>query len=172
MTPYFASTERQKALRAAVHRWEGSSFHRTASKAGVAGSCVSMVANVLTQCGLPLDLLGPLPAWSTGHGIHHKDSQLLAWLMAVAARLRAEDSRYRLMPQDGGEPLMVGDLPVIKAARTPHHLGICDAPNRLAHICSVRGFVREPEEAHRKARTLHSSFRIVEKPMQTEEPTP
>lgn len=160
MTPYFDSEARRKTLRTAVSRWEGSSFSQKVAKPGVAGCCVGMVADVLEACGLPVAALGPLPQWSPGHGMHHAESQLLSWLLAVAARLRAEGGAYRLEAQPADEAIMVGDLVVLKAGQTPHHLAICEAPGRLAHIHFTCGFVREPLDMHRAAKSLHSAFRI------------
>lgn len=161
MKPYFNSEERRIAVRDAVNKWHGTPFHESLCKPQQGTNCVRFVAAVLGDCGIPVDLI-QLPKYSLTHGYHHKESQLTEWLHGLATMLEEKHIDIKLMPVDREEPFLYGDLVVLKHKQTPHHLGICDALGRVAHIHRVAGFVREPERLHRSQKTLHSIFRIFE----------
>lgn len=128
MTPYFSSPDRQKQLREALAARHGRPWRHTQEANGNGYNCFHLVVEVYGAAGLDVDRLRKFRGGSLNWGKFHPDSQILSFLLSDPECRR----RGRLIyPPD---PMMAGDLVVIRQGISDSHLAIAESDRVAWHI--------------------------------------
>jgi hypothetical protein len=143
--PFYRTPERRAALIAAAHSWLHTPFAENCAVRGPQGGvdCVHFLAAVHAEAGAcePIELpVLPVEQVRSWH-VHHAESKILEWF-------GRPELRGRVRRLDDGEPMMAGDMPVLRLEQTEHHLALWAAPS-LYHVAIPAGVVahsvRDPE---------------------------
>jgi hypothetical protein len=157
-TPYYQSVERQTALRHAARAWLGTPFRENCAVRGLAGGvdCVHFLAAVHAEAGacplveLPAEPVEVVRQWH----VHHPESKILDWL-------GRPDVRGRVRRLEEGEPLMPGDMPVLRVEQAEHHLTLWLQPE-LLHVAIPAGVVSHSTRDPELLRRIRCTYRIIE----------
>jgi hypothetical protein len=161
MKIYYHTPERCALLQAEALDWLGTPFSENCAVKGRDGGvdCVHFLAAVHTAAGacaavdLPTLPVEQVRAWHQ----HNTRSLILDWLGQPAIR-----GRVRRL--DVGEPLLSGDMPVLKVGLTGHHLALVCGPE-LLHVAIPAGVVSASMRDRELLAAMLCAYRIFEAPV-------
>lgn len=160
MTPFFAPIERQKALQAAILRWQGTPFVQNAGECGVGVDCVRFVREVWREAGADVSEAEKIPSYELSWGRHQDKSQVLAWLHD---NLAAREMLARVDYEEGREPLP-GDLILVRPrqALSCHHVGVVFDYQIFYHVHISAGVMPDCIAYYKLADAIMEALRLME----------
>lgn len=155
-TPFYNTEERRAALVAEARSWLGTPFSENCAVKGPAGGidCVHYLAACHAAAGacapveLPVQPVEHVRHWHE----HHAESLILEWL-------GRPEVRGRVRRLDDGEPMMIGDMPLLEVQRTTHHATICCGPE-LLHVAIPAGVVSHSTRDRELMKKIRCVYRL------------
>jgi len=150
MTPFFDDTAACRRLQSALEARRGAPFR--AGKNGV--DCWRLAMQVYTEAGVDTSTMRDFPQGSLNWGKFHSDSKMLRYFHEDSA------CRRHLRPVDVDDPILPGDLLVIRQGLSANHVAISSTPDIAWHV--PRGGRVHPITiaSLRLAGQLHTIYRI------------